>query len=347
MARHRERVGGSTALEARLHRDVVAELRFVGDRGQRRQQPAHIDRRHVLTLQFGIEAAGVGNIRDQPVEPLDVVLDHLEQAGAAGVVARQRQRFHRRPQRGQGVLQFMGDIGGEHLDRLDAAIERIRHVAQRAGQMADLVAAAGEIGNLHAGLDAPADALGAVGQPPHRTRDRARQQQRQHDHDRGGNAADLEDRQPFGGHHLVDVVALRREHQRAMHGAETLYRDCDRDDHLAAVVDPHHAAFDAVERLHDFLVALAVLGAELAIQRQVAAVEPGADRDRGALDKARLLRRRRRQFETQHVAAAVKTAAVEDHAAVAAIDARTGLGRRDQPPQHRRDPLRIDRKIQP
>ena len=107
----------------------MAEPGFVGHRCEGAEQAAEIDRGLVLALQFGIEAAGVGNIRDQPVEPLDVVLDHLEQARAAGVVARQRQRFHRRPQRGQRVLQFMGDVGGEHLDRLDAVIERIGHVA--------------------------------------------------------------------------------------------------------------------------------------------------------------------------------------------------------------------------
>ena len=164
MARHGERVGRAAPFEAHFDGDVVAEPGFVGDRGQRRQQPPQIDRRHVLTLQFGIEAAGVGNVGDQPVEPLDVVLDHLEQPRAAGVVARQRQRLHRRAQRGQRVLQFMGDVGGEHLDRLDATVERIGHVAQRAGQMPDLVAAAGEIGNFDAGLDAASDALGAVGQ---------------------------------------------------------------------------------------------------------------------------------------------------------------------------------------
>ena len=54
----------------------------------------------------------------------------------------------------------MRHVGGEHLDRLDAVIERIRHVAQRAGEMADLVAAEREIGNLDAGLDAASDALG-------------------------------------------------------------------------------------------------------------------------------------------------------------------------------------------
>jgi hypothetical protein len=36
----------------------------------------------------------------------------------------------------------MRDIGGEAFDRLDRLIERVGHVAQRAGQMADLVARA-------------------------------------------------------------------------------------------------------------------------------------------------------------------------------------------------------------
>src|SRR5579871_5328578 len=53
-------------------------------------------------------------------------------------------------QRGERVLQLMGNIGGEHLDRLDTVVERAGHVAQRAGEMADLVAAAGEVGNFHA-----------------------------------------------------------------------------------------------------------------------------------------------------------------------------------------------------
>ncbi len=138
------------------------------------------------------------------------------------------QRLDRRAQRGQRVLQLMGDIGGEHLDRLDAAVERVGHVAQRAGEMADLVAAPGEVGNLDAGLDAVADALGAFGKPPHRACDRAREQQRQHDHDGGGDAADLEDGEALGHHQLVDVVALRRQHQCAAHGAEMLHRNGDR-----------------------------------------------------------------------------------------------------------------------
>ena len=50
------------------------------------------------------------------------------------------QGFDGAAQRGQRIFQFMRDIGGETLDRLDAVVERARHVAQRARQMADLVA---------------------------------------------------------------------------------------------------------------------------------------------------------------------------------------------------------------
>ena len=48
-----------------------------------------VDRLRVLPLQFGIEAAGIGNVGDQPVEPLHVVLDHREQArrGCSSVLA--------------------------------------------------------------------------------------------------------------------------------------------------------------------------------------------------------------------------------------------------------------------
>ena len=60
------------------------------------------------------------------------------------VVLGQRQRLHRAAQRGQRVLQLVRDIGGEALDRLDAVVERVGHVAQRDRQIADLVLAVGE-----------------------------------------------------------------------------------------------------------------------------------------------------------------------------------------------------------
>ena len=95
----------------------------------------------------------------------------------------------------------------------------------------------------------------------------------------------------------------------------------------------------------DLLIALAVLRSELLVERQVAAPEPAAHGDEGALDQAGLLGIRRRQVETQHVAAAIEIAAVEDQHAVAVVNARARLGRRHQAAQHRRHPLRVDREF--
>src|SRR5260370_29500082 len=94
--------------------------------------------------------------------------------------------------------------------------------------------------------------------------------------------------------------------------AEALPRHRHRDEHLAAVVDAHHARLLAVERVHHFGIAAAVLGSELAVERQIAAAEPGADRDPAALDQSRTFGVRRRQIEAEHVAAAVDIAAAEE-----------------------------------
>ena len=104
-------------------------------------------------------------------------------------------------------------------------------------------------------------------------------------------------------------------------------------------------AFWPLSDLRDLRIALAVVAAEVVIGRQVAAPEPGAHGDEGALDDAGLLGVGRRQVEAQHVAAAIEAAAVEDQRAVAVVDARPRLGRRDQPPQQRRDALGIDREF--
>ncbi len=211
--------------------------------------------------------------------------------------------------------------------------------------MPDLVAPVGEIRDLDARADAPPHALGAGGEPPHRARDGAGQQHREHHHHAGGDEEHLEDRQPLGLHHLVDVAALGREQQRAAHGAEALHRHRDRDDHLAAVVDAHHAGVLSGERLRDLRIAGAVLRPELPVERQIAASEPGPDRDPGTLEKSRPLGIDRRQVEAHHVAAPVEIAAVEQQHAFAVVDARARLGRRHQPAQHRRHPLGIDREF--
>ncbi len=104
MTRHRESIGGTSALEANLHGDVVAAPGFVRNRRQGGKQATKIDGRHILPLQFGIEPACIRDVRYQPIEPFDVMFDYSQQPRAAVLVPRQRQRFDRGAQRRQRVL---------------------------------------------------------------------------------------------------------------------------------------------------------------------------------------------------------------------------------------------------
>ena len=53
-----------------------------------------------------------------------------------------------------------------------------------------------------------------------------------------------------------------------------------------------------------------------------------------------------RQVVAQDLAARIKMARIEQQIGVAVVDASARAGRRDQPPQQRRDPLGIDREIE-
>src|SRR5262249_11758998 len=102
-----------------------------------------------------------------------------------------------------------------------------------------------------------------------------------------------------------------------------------------------------VQRPPHFAVVLALIGTEFLIERKIAAPEPHPDRDESAFEEAGLFGARRRQIVTQDIAAAEQVAAVHQQHAVAIIDTRARLGRRDQPAQDRPNPLRIDRKVEP
>ena len=238
----------------------------------------------------------------------------------------------------------MRNVRRKALDRLDAAIERIGHFAQRAGELADLVAPVGEIGNLLARLDAAAHRLGGIGKPPHGSGDGAREQHREQHHDGAKREEQRQHLQPLRRDRGVDLAALRREQERAAHRAEALDRDCHQQDDLAALVDAHRARLLAGQRLHHFRIALAVLRAEVAIARIVRAAEPGLDRDPGALQPRRPVVRRN-QVEAQNVAAAVKIARVDLQRAVAVVNAGLRAGRLDEAAQDRRDALEIDGKF--
>ena len=56
-----------------------------------------------------------------------------------------RQSLQGAAQGRQRIFELVGDIGRETLDRVHALVKRLRHVAQSAGEMADLVGSIGEI----------------------------------------------------------------------------------------------------------------------------------------------------------------------------------------------------------
>ena len=199
--------------------------------------------RGFLPLQFCIQPAGVGDIRDQAVEPLDVVLDHGKQAvdGFALVLASGRVSTAER-----------SEVSGL---RSSCATSAAKLSMPRCGYRARSSYRAARRTNprfrrarrVKSGIstrvpDAPADAFGAVGEPADRPGDGAGEQHREYDHDAGRDEEHLDDREALRFDHIVDVGALRRAACSAPRTARkrcTGYRD--RNDDFAAVVDAHHA----------------------------------------------------------------------------------------------------------
>ena len=139
---------GAGPLDVELDHRRVGAPPLVGDRGHGGEELAEVDPARLGAGEFRIEAGGVGDVRDQTVEALHIVLDDLHQPAARLVGLGQRQGLDRAAQGGQRVLQLVADIGGEALDGVEPAVERLGHVAQRARQVADFVCAAREVGNL-------------------------------------------------------------------------------------------------------------------------------------------------------------------------------------------------------
>ena len=199
------------------------------------------------------------------------MLDDGDQPAREASRLGERQGLDGAAQRGQRVLQLVRDVGGEALDRLDAVVERLGHVAQGAGQMADLVGAVGEVGDLLARLDAVAHPLGGLGQAAHRPGDGAGEEEREHDRHGRGDGEDAQDGEALGGDDLVDLAgrvessstpstALKRWIGTA---TETIVSPCS--------LTRTRVAGEPVERGRDLGIALAVARAELLVERQVLA----------------------------------------------------------------------------
>jgi hypothetical protein len=141
----------------------------------------------------------------------------------------------------------------------------------------------------------------------------------------------------LGVQDLLDVAALGgSEQQHPEHAAEALDRHRHGDDHhLAALVERTMLAGAPSAPALDFRIAACPFrSGRDPVDREIAADRAGQRGPRipGFSTKGRPSARRGRQVEAQDVAAAVEVAAVEQQHAVAVVDARARLGRRDQPP---------------
>ena len=340
-------LAGGKPAASEVDLDLLAAIcGLAGRRNQVRDELLQLHTPRILAGEFGIEPGGVGNVGDQAVEAPDVVLDYFEKPCARLVVAGERQCLHRTAQGRQRVLQLMADVGSEALDRLDACIERIRHVAQRHRQIADLVLTVGEIGYLLAALDAAPHPHGGGRQPAQRIGDGRGKDHRQDRGDDGRHAEDAQDRAALGGNDLVDIAALRRQHQGAEHGAVALDGNGDRDDLLALLADADDRCRAARQGVHHLGKGGAVAARLLAVERQVVAAEEIGQDVLGGVEQAGLLLDDRFEIVAQDLPARIKMPRIEDQVGVAVVDAGARARGRNKPPQDRRDAFGINRKIE-
>ena len=152
-AAHIERRAGPADAARKIEREErrIGAGRIAIDRDQRRQHRAQRHDRALVARHFRIEPRGIGDIGDQPVKALGVLQHQPQQLLLLFRIVDAQRRLDRAAQRGKRIFQLMRDIGGEMLDRIHAAPDRLGHLAHRDGEIADLIPARGEIGDLRRG----------------------------------------------------------------------------------------------------------------------------------------------------------------------------------------------------
>jgi len=111
------------------------------------QHLADINRFKLCPRQFGIDAGGIGNVVDQPVNTANIVIGDIQQLFLQCRFLDPFQSLQRRAKRGEGVLDFMADIGSERFRGIDSIAQGRAHIGKGATQLADFIAPVRHSGN--------------------------------------------------------------------------------------------------------------------------------------------------------------------------------------------------------
>ena len=216
VAHHRRR-----ALARAREGDARARPILPGARGAAREHrfdhQSDVDRLEQGARELRVDAARVADVGDQPVEAADVLVGDGEQLRALRVGGDAPQPLDRRAHRGDRILELVRHVGGEMLARVDAFTKGLRHVAERACERADLVAAARQARDDDLARAAEADAHRGAREPPQRTDDRAREKQREQDRGDEHHRDDDREPHPFGADGAGDVARVERHQHHLGH----------------------------------------------------------------------------------------------------------------------------------
>ena len=240
------RVGGDAEIEVDAGLTCRADGIVANHVGQ---EAMEVDGFYLAAHQFGVESGGVGNVGNQPIQPVDVVHDDGHELGAAfRVEVLARRHFDGGTQGSERILEFVRHIGGEAFDGVDALPQRVGHRAQGVVQIADLVAALAEIRNLRPAFAGETHFVGGARQPHDGLGDGAgkveREQHRDAESRRGDGQHVVADLPQRGG----DGAIVPGEDQCPKDLLVALDRHCSAQDKAAVAGDPHGRGIEAAQR---------------------------------------------------------------------------------------------------
>ncbi len=133
---------GHAALEAEADAPVLADVEAVDDLGEQLVERDVLLR---LLIEPRIDRGDVAHAGQQALDARDVPLDDVAEAAALRRIVDLGRHLGGGADGGQRIPKLVRHVGGERLERPDAPFEPPRQLLERAGEVSDLVGAAGAL----------------------------------------------------------------------------------------------------------------------------------------------------------------------------------------------------------